>query len=254
MSKELGKVLREARREMGLTQDQVARHLQISRSAVGQWENGEDPSTDNLIRICDRLGIEVQAAIEGRLQHKEGFKPVQKIPDLSGVIDENRKPLPIEVYPFNQDNFFVNRGLIPYHPVNEWPEDESWVTPISAMFFAPRPPNLPPINSLYMIGIVTSPLEPLIKSMSMVYVDSGAIPSVGDPVFLRMRGPLNGDNKNDVSIKHHEMQRCFIGYLVRFTPVSVTIQQTSPERYIQVNVSEVMGMHPILSPQSLTQG
>lgn len=53
-----GDRLREARRASGLTQEALAAHVDVTKSAVSGWENNrETPSFDRLRRLSDALGV-----------------------------------------------------------------------------------------------------------------------------------------------------------------------------------------------------
>jgi transcriptional regulator with XRE-family HTH domain len=253
MSRELGSVLRQARRALNLTQEKLAKHVGVSRAAIGQWENGEDPSTDNLIRICGELGIEVQAAIEGTLIHKNGFASVLKKPDLLGNIDESREPLPLEKFPFNQKDYFVSGNVIPFFPTSVFGEDGLLAVTESPMFFASRPKDVPPNNDLHMIGVVGSPLDPYVKDMSMVYVDTGLIPHPGAAVLVRLLDTYLPKERM-IAVRPNKMQFGAIGFFQDFTPSEIIVEQTSPPRRIRFETAEVASIHPILTPEMLAQG
>lgn len=66
---DLGSVLREARIRRRLVMRDVATHVGVSISAVGQWERNEDtPSTDNLLKACTFLKIDAGCALIGKLK------------------------------------------------------------------------------------------------------------------------------------------------------------------------------------------
>ena len=53
-----GDRLQEVRRNNGLTQEQFAEALQVSRQAVSRWESGAaDPSTANLLALARLYGV-----------------------------------------------------------------------------------------------------------------------------------------------------------------------------------------------------
>lgn len=61
-----GHRLRAERRERGLTQDQLARRVGVSRSAVAQWETGRAGQlTGNLARIAAVLETSVEYLMHG---------------------------------------------------------------------------------------------------------------------------------------------------------------------------------------------
>lgn len=61
----LGKKLYEYRKKAGLSQEELAQELNVSRQAVSKWECGESlPDTDNLISISKLYGISLDALVE----------------------------------------------------------------------------------------------------------------------------------------------------------------------------------------------
>lgn len=62
----IGARVRDIRRERGMTQDQLAERIGVSRSAVAQWETGRAGQlTGNLSRIADVLGIGMEYLMHG---------------------------------------------------------------------------------------------------------------------------------------------------------------------------------------------
>ena len=65
-SQDIGTRIRMARRERGLTQDDLADQVGVSRSAVAQWETGRTGQiTGNLSRIADVLEVNVEYLMFG---------------------------------------------------------------------------------------------------------------------------------------------------------------------------------------------
>lgn len=55
-----GDRLQEVRRSNGLTQEQFAEALQVSRQAVSRWESGRSyPEVDKILYICNRYGVSI---------------------------------------------------------------------------------------------------------------------------------------------------------------------------------------------------
>ncbi len=55
-----GEQLQEVRRSNGMTQEQFAEALQVSRQAVSRWESGRSyPEVDNILYICNRYGVSI---------------------------------------------------------------------------------------------------------------------------------------------------------------------------------------------------
>ena len=56
-----GDRLAAVRRGNGLTQEQFAEQLQVSRQAVSKWETGTaDPSTSNLLALAKLFGVSAE--------------------------------------------------------------------------------------------------------------------------------------------------------------------------------------------------
>ena len=56
----LGQRIREHRRRAGLSQEALARRMDVSRQAVTKWESGQSaPSTENLFRLAELFGTPV---------------------------------------------------------------------------------------------------------------------------------------------------------------------------------------------------
>jgi transcriptional regulator with XRE-family HTH domain len=53
----IGERIKSARRKTGFTQRELAKKLDVSAGAVGQWETGGVPATDRLATLADLLGI-----------------------------------------------------------------------------------------------------------------------------------------------------------------------------------------------------
>ena len=63
---DIGTRIRAVRRDRGLTQDDLADRVGVSRSAVAQWETGRTGQiTGNLSRIADVLEINVEFLMYG---------------------------------------------------------------------------------------------------------------------------------------------------------------------------------------------
>jgi transcriptional regulator with XRE-family HTH domain len=58
--------IREARRALGLTQDELARRIGVSRSAIAQWETDRTGQVRaNLARVASVLGVSIGYLITG---------------------------------------------------------------------------------------------------------------------------------------------------------------------------------------------
>ena len=63
---DIGTRIRALRREKGVTQDELAQRVGVSRSAVAQWETGRTGQiTGNLSRIAGELDVSVEYLVYG---------------------------------------------------------------------------------------------------------------------------------------------------------------------------------------------
>jgi transcriptional regulator with XRE-family HTH domain len=77
---ELYQRVREARKLLSISQEELAADLGVSRSAVAQWEmtRGTAPSVENLIALARRSGMTFEYLSTGR-GHKVHGKPILAI-------------------------------------------------------------------------------------------------------------------------------------------------------------------------------
>ncbi len=68
----LGEIIREQRKKAGLSQEQLADKLNVSRQAITKWETGKGiPDVCNLIAISDEFGLSLDELIKGDIAVKK---------------------------------------------------------------------------------------------------------------------------------------------------------------------------------------
>ena len=68
----LGEKIREQRKKAGLSQEQLAEKLNVSRQAITKWETGKGiPDVANLIAISDEFGLSLDELIKGDVAVKK---------------------------------------------------------------------------------------------------------------------------------------------------------------------------------------
>ena len=56
----IGEKIKEKRKELNLTQEYLAKELNISRQSVSKWEKGlSEPSMDNLVKLSEIFGVDM---------------------------------------------------------------------------------------------------------------------------------------------------------------------------------------------------
>jgi transcriptional regulator with XRE-family HTH domain len=81
MDLEIGQRLGERRRAAGLSQEELAEKLGVSRQAVSNWERAQSaPDTDNLLALAKLYGITVDALLNGScLEQPVSSGPAPKV-------------------------------------------------------------------------------------------------------------------------------------------------------------------------------
>ena len=88
-----GEQLQEVRRRNGLTQEQFAEALQVSRQAVSRWESGRSyPEVDKILYICNRYGVSIGElfAAEAPAAQTDGQSPAA-VPEPDAAAPEPPK-------------------------------------------------------------------------------------------------------------------------------------------------------------------
>ena len=72
---EISEKLKEARQSTGMTQDQIAEKILVSRVTVSNWENGKSlPDIVSLISLSDLYGISLDELVKGDSKMMEKVK------------------------------------------------------------------------------------------------------------------------------------------------------------------------------------
>lgn len=75
----IGGLLRDLRKEKGLTQEQLAEQFYISRRTVSRWETGSNlPDLDLLIEIAEFYGVELRELLNGERKSEKMDKELEK--------------------------------------------------------------------------------------------------------------------------------------------------------------------------------
>ena len=77
-----GERLQEVRKRSGLTQEEFAEQLQVSRQSVSRWESGRGyPEMEKIIYICNRYGVTMDELFEEEVPTPG--EPPEETPRLS---------------------------------------------------------------------------------------------------------------------------------------------------------------------------
>ena len=114
---EFNEKLQELRKSRGLTQEELAEALFVSRTAISKWESGRGyPSIDSLKEISKYFSVTIDELMTGEklisIAEKENKSNIQKLCDLlTGIVDLFSFiliVLPLYPNPINGDIYSVN--------------------------------------------------------------------------------------------------------------------------------------------------
>ena len=96
----IGRFIAQMRKELGMTQKQLADHLQISDKTISKWETGKGlPEVSLMMPLCDILKISVNELLSGERFAEEEYKEKTErvIMDLVKEREENKKKMILAV-------------------------------------------------------------------------------------------------------------------------------------------------------------
>ena len=86
----IGKFISEKRKELGLTQSQLAEKLYVTDRAVSKWERGKSlPNTESMVELCKIFNISISDLINGEVSSE--FNAVQMENQLLAMVKEKEK-------------------------------------------------------------------------------------------------------------------------------------------------------------------
>lgn len=118
---EFGEKLQELRKSRGLTQQELAEALYVSRTAISKWESGRGyPSIDSLKEISGFFSVSIDDLLSGEklvsLAKKENQSNIRHICDLLfGIVDlMNITLIILPLYPNLIDGYIYSVNLFAY--------------------------------------------------------------------------------------------------------------------------------------------
>lgn len=98
----IGRFLQELRKEQGLTQEELAEQLYVSRRTVSRWETGSNlPDLDILMKLADSYAVDLRELLDGERKqekmNKELEETVMKVAEYSNA-DKQRSTAIVRIY------------------------------------------------------------------------------------------------------------------------------------------------------------
>lgn len=88
----MGALIRELRKEKGLTQEQMAEKFYVSNRTISRWENGKNvPDSTQLVRIAEFFQISVDELIACERKEEKLIKdPKEELKNMASYADEQK--------------------------------------------------------------------------------------------------------------------------------------------------------------------
>lgn len=117
--------LQELRKSRGLTQEELAQGLFVSRTAISKWESGRGyPSIDSLKEISNYFSVSIDELLSGErlisIAEKENKSNIQSICNLlSGIVDVfSFLLILLPLYPNPVDGYIYSVNLFAYEQIS----------------------------------------------------------------------------------------------------------------------------------------
>ncbi len=131
---EFNEKLQELRKKKGLTQEELAEALYVSRTAISKWESGRGyPSIDSLKDISKFFSVSIDDLLSGEkllsLAERENKSNIRNMCDLLfGIVDLFAVILVVlPLYPNTIDGFVYSVNLLNYIQVSEFNKLVYWI-------------------------------------------------------------------------------------------------------------------------------
>ncbi|MGN0339187.1 MAG: helix-turn-helix domain-containing protein [Lachnospira sp.] len=175
---EFNEKLQELRKDRGLTQEELAEALYVSRTAISKWESGRGyPSIDSLKEISNYFSVTIDDLLSGEklisIAEKENKSNIQNMCDLLfGIVDLLTFMLVIlPLYPNPVDGYIYSVNLFAYTSTTAFNRLIYWI-----MFTA-----------LIVVGVVKILLTQFkVKKGHMIITGSSMVLSILTVLFLAM--------------------------------------------------------------------
>lgn len=207
----LGTRLRGLRKARGLTMVQIAGLVEVSQSAVSQWESGrEQPARENIVRLARALGTSVGALLGDADAPLPVAAPVTM-------------PVDVPVYGTavggSSGDFSFNGQVADY---------------------VRRPPGVLQLRNLYALWVTGDSMAPWNRCGDLIYVSPTRPATAGDHVVVDLLGETA-----------HEAGPAMVKLLVGRTPTHLRLRQYNPDQEFQVPLARVRSVHRVLSLRDL---
>lgn len=222
---QVGRAIRQARKQQRKVMREVAEHLGVNVAAVGNWEGGQNlPSHDNLVRTAEYLGVDAVALGRGEVVfiNPDEQDPPSDAEFVTGAIRPNLGPMDIEqlgVTVGGDDGDFSFNGEV--------------------VSLVRRPPGIAHLRNVFALNVLSNSMEPRYDPGELIYV-GGREPVPGDHVVIEMFP--QGEERAGKS---------YVKKLLRRTEKEIIVSQYNPVRELTFDRYAVKRLWRVIPPREL---
>lgn len=223
---DVGKVIREARQRLRLSQEKLGELTGVSRSAVNQWESGTTtPDAERLPLIARALRIEGAAML--------GLSTAPVLIDTP-AIQPKRDP-PVDRTPAVPHRTEMPRDLPIRGTVSGGPGGLFQLSNGEAADWARRPPRLNGRTDVFGLWVEDVSMVPAFKPGSLIIVERKP-PAIGDDVVIEIAPESPRDER-----------RAILKNLAAATPTLYKLAQHNPPKILEVPRKRVLSIHRVMT-------
>lgn len=223
---DLGKIIRDARVKVGLTQTALAKQIGVSRSSVSQWEANittpENPKMKKLaktLRVDERLllGLPLNPPAEVPSDSHEGTAVL--LDRSISVTQRGELPLTLPI-----------RGTLSTGPGGLFSMGED-----RAASYVRRPPRLEGRDDVYGLYVEDTTMQPAFHPGGLVLLEESPPPKIGDDIVIEF-APVDGAGGRPI-----------LRHLAGADEDHYILQQLSPPETTKVLRAQVRAIHRVLT-------
>lgn len=220
----VGQVIKEARKQRGYVQRQIADAAKVSVQAVGQWERGDnDISMEKLRAVATFLGIDPVAANAGELRFMGVGEPLNEIEQVTDAgAMPNLGPRDVEVY-----------------GVTVGGDDADFSFNGEVVQLVKRPPGIAGLKNVFAVHVVGTSMFPKFEPGDLLYC-GGRAPVPGDYVVVE-----------EFPDEQHPKGKGYIKRLDKRAPGKLTCWQFNPEGPVEFDAYAIKAVHRVIPLREL---
>ena len=237
MSKSLGKTLREAREGKGLTQKQVASHMNVTRAAVGQWEAGAtEPTATKLLELgkyLDLSNISQSYNPKHRFSESDGH-----VTDISTgrIVDERIQKPVIGIVDLSTHIPILSTAEVFF---DRDPEGDFVIHEDTYINIVSRPAGAKALNDIYGMFVATNKVEPRFYQGELIFIDYSHQALLRDYAVVFMNNVDDIKSGADRPVEPDDHRLAYIGRMAKRTANAVVLEQHNPSAKLELKSADI---------------